>query len=1580
MMKKTLSLLLTLLIVSAMLPMTAVSVSAESGMLTDGDYSYVVLDNGTAEIKKYNGAQTQITVPTELGGTEVSSIGAYVYENNKTIESVTIPDGITTIGDRAFGGCSALREVTIGADVSKIISAAFEKCTALTSIDIPSNVKIVDQYVFSNCSALTEVTLHEGLEQLGLDFLYGTAVSSVYIPATLTWAQSAFYGATALENVTFGEGFSTILYDMFKASSLKELTIPDSVTKIDRGAFCDMPELESLVIPDSVTEIGQYLASNCPKLTSFSFGTGVNYIPSDAFSRCTGLKEINIPTHITEIRFNAFAECTGLTEVEIPSNVTKLEGYVFGGCTNIVSVTLNEGLAELGVRAFGSTAITEVTIPSTVTTGSSPFIRCAALKTINLPDGITTIINGLYEGTGIESVTLPEGVILLKDSAFRDCTQLTEVNLPSTLETIEQRAFVGCTALTQIDIPQSVKTIGSWAFSGTSALTECTLHEGVETMGIAVFEDSALTSIYVPASLNRTQWPFDRSNISEFTLGEGITELPEDLFRGCKLITEFHIPSTVTKIGSCAFSGCTALEKIEIPDSVKEIGYGAFEGTTSLKSIDLPEGLEVLGGHVFRYNSAVTSLNVPATLKQTNAPLSESNISEVTFSDGITELPNELFSGARKLTKVKIPSTVTAIGSDCFRNTGIESVNIPDSVKTIGKQAFYDCFELRAVKIGNGVSTLPSYCFANCSSLQNVVIPDTVTAMADGVFYGTGLRFLRLPQGIKTISYHAFENSKELTEVVCSDELTSVGDSAFNNCESFTTLRSAAQDVDFSNSSFGNCPKFYDKRFDVYNRQKTAIESTGNIGIDSTLIHFTLRYDIRDDWADEDIVMNKLYLNLPDNLEIMPASFSAEGFDFDADTYKGDYRSFDMTGGKSRGAMRFSAYLKGTNDSLKDVSASAEFRYKGKYFNKPLGDVKLTVSKLSLFTSNKITKTSTVVSGYSAFPGKDVSIHITHLNSDGTKGETITHTVTPNKYTGKYISDALPILAKGDTAENGDRFEIYAECSGTKSDTVTFSYIPHAVTVEKAIETVNITRFISPGVTNISHSDQANVFDITDIFTRGTSPVVVLNPAEMLQFKFRLNNDENVSDIILMSNRDGNWQFMELFYDSDSDMWIGEGNFDIPGHENVPGQYNLPGELHLFYYYGERKDTYRSHYYGEKPKTASTGMNAKDIASVSATEPDEDEDDEEDEEDIFYYDKDGKPHGKLGDYHETIREAAKDVFIDLVQGDIPGALSDATVGGLKALWEWGNKDDNFFRATHHGYSIGPDGMIVFPEDHVGMVDPNSKQRNAIDPSGYVYEAVEGNRVAGATATIYKFNNETGEWQEWNAADFEQENPLRTNNEGAYAWFTDEGRFKVTVSKDGYESVTSEEFDIPPEKLGLNFSLVDRTTHPTATLEKAAEPDTYTLRFNKYMQVDTVTLDTIDMEGLADAAITPVYLSEGDAYADTFTVTGTRHGDAVKASVTDAALSYSGVSAVPETVCAKGTILGDVDADGKVSIIDATYIQRKLAGIPIPFTFAEDIADTDEDGNVTIIDVTFIQRWLVNLPANEAIGKPPVPKS
>ena len=1389
---------------------------------SEGDYDLSTKDDGTIRIDHYNGTAADVSIPATIGDKTVSEVGNSAFENNDDVVSITFSEGNIKIGNYTFNDCDLLEEIHFSSTITTIGNFAFNNCRALQSVEIPATVKTLGDRAFNACPILTEVKLNEGLERMGNRFLAGTPVSEIYIPSTVTWAEEAFAEAGLLETVSFGEGITSIPNDMFEDNnSLRELTIPDTVTKLGNDSLCQMGALESIVIPDTVTEMGSYVLYECKNLASVTIGKGVTTIPYCAFSRCVRLREITIP-----------------------ENVTTIDNNAFDGCTMLSNVTLNEGLTKIGEHAFANTAITEIALPASLTSGSYPFNNCQKLKTIHFTEGTKTLLPGLYRNSAVETVDIPEGITELPSDLFNGCKQLTSVTLPSTLRTIGRYAFADCVKLESVDVPQSVKKIEARAFSNTSSLKTCTFHEGIQTLGDHLFSNSALTSIYIPKTLSTTESPF-----------------------------------------------------------------------------------------------------------------SESNITDVTFSEGIAKFTNELFKGAGKLTHVTIPATVVRLGSYCFHSSNIESIIIPDNVKVIEKSAFEECDNLYAVKIGAGVRTIPYACFYGCDVLQNVVIPETVLDMETSVFERSGLGYQKLPQSLRYIAGWTFKDCKNLTAVECSDALESIGDNAFERCENFTTLKTSVKEIAFNNSTFMNCPKFTDKRFYVFNPANTGIESTGNIGMDHTLVHFTVKYDIRDDWKEDNLEMNKLYLNLPGNLELVTTSFSAEGFDFDNDTYTGSYNSFDLTNGKTKGELRFSAYLNNANESLRNMSAEVEFRHNGTYFRKPLGELQFTTAKLSLFAPSSVTEPKIVVSGYTATANKDVTVTISRIKDDGTKDATVSYNITPNQYTGKYISDALNILPEGKTAVNEDMFEVSAVCNGVKSDVVSFTYTPGAVKVVKALETVNIKKFIGPDKTNLSHGSQANTYDITGVFTKGTSPVVMINPSEMLQFKIKLENDENIAYMVLMSHKGNDWRFMQLFYDAKSDMWIGEGYFNIPDHQLAFNQTYVPGALNLFYIYGERKDTYASHYYGD-----ANASDDHDNPYLVGGKPEE--------EDVFYYDKDGNPHGTLGDYHDTARDTAKNVFKDIVTGGWKNIPKDVTVGGLKWLWQWGNTDNNFFKLTHGGACLGPDGLPILPGDadmYNHDAGKDGRQRNAIDPSGIVYEAVEGNPVEGATATIYKLNEESSEWEEWNAADYEQQNPLLTNNEGAYAWLTDEGKFKVTISKEGYETQTSEEFDIPPEKLGLNFSLVDKTTHPTATVTKDEEKKAYTIKFSKFMIPDTVTTETVKIEGLMDVNIEPVYLREGDEFADTFTVTGKRQQKEIKFSITDAAQSYSGVAAEATTeTIVESCLIGDVNEDGQINITDATMIQQAVAELIELTAEQREAADTDGDGKITISDATMIQKYIAEI--------------
>ena len=212
--KKTVSLSLALIMVFGMVMIgnvfSAKVSAAEPEPQTEGDFTYVVLDDGTARITKYNGTETELTIPATLAGKTVSEIGKDAFYKNNVVEDVVVSEGITSIGDYAFQFCGSLESVSFPSSVSSIGNYAFYQCTALTSVDIPSTVKTTGNYAFAYCSNLSEVTLHEGLETMGTRFLAGTPVSSIYIPTTVTSSDEALAQMNSLTNFTFGEGITAI--------------------------------------------------------------------------------------------------------------------------------------------------------------------------------------------------------------------------------------------------------------------------------------------------------------------------------------------------------------------------------------------------------------------------------------------------------------------------------------------------------------------------------------------------------------------------------------------------------------------------------------------------------------------------------------------------------------------------------------------------------------------------------------------------------------------------------------------------------------------------------------------------------------------------------------------------------------------------------------------------------------------------------------------------------------------------------------------------------------------------------------------------------------------------------------------------------------------------------------------------------------------------------------------------------------------------------------------------------------------------------------------------------------------------
>ena len=237
----------------------------EREVLTSGDYTYVILDDGTAEITKYSGDAKTLEIPSELDGNAVTVIGDEAFSYCLYLTSVKIPDGVTSINHKAFNGCSNLTILTIPNGVISIREQAFFGCSKLTSVMIPDSVTVIEERAFYGCSDLMFIVIPDSVTMIG------------------------------------DKAFSD-------CSRLEALTIPDSVTIIGENPFAKCDSLTSInVSPDHpvLATIDNVLFSKADKRLicypcafvdkTYSIPQGIEIIGDSAFLDCSNLASVLIP-------------------------------------------------------------------------------------------------------------------------------------------------------------------------------------------------------------------------------------------------------------------------------------------------------------------------------------------------------------------------------------------------------------------------------------------------------------------------------------------------------------------------------------------------------------------------------------------------------------------------------------------------------------------------------------------------------------------------------------------------------------------------------------------------------------------------------------------------------------------------------------------------------------------------------------------------------------------------------------------------------------------------------------------------------------------------------------------------------------------------------------------------------------------------------------------------------------------------------------------------------------------------------------------------------------------------------------
>ena len=354
-------------------------------------YTYEVGTDGKITITDCDeSAKGAITIPSEIDGKPVTSIGGDAFRDCTGLTSITIPNSVTSIGTWAFVYCTGLTSITLGNSVTSIGGYAFCGCAGLTSITIPNSVTSIGSGAFGGCNSLTSITIPNSVTSIGDGAFTGcSGLTSINVAS-----DNNYYSDN--NGVLFNKK-KTELIRYPERKSQTSYTIPNSVTSIGNYAFSVCTGLTSITIPNSVTSIGSGAFSGCTGLTSITIPNSVTSIGVWVFYGCSGLTSITIPNSVTSIGDGAFTGCSGLTSINVASdnnyyssnngilfNKKKTELIRFPSRKSQTSYTIPNSVTSIGLGAFDScTGLTSITIPNSVTSiGYEAFERCTGLKDV----------------------------------------------------------------------------------------------------------------------------------------------------------------------------------------------------------------------------------------------------------------------------------------------------------------------------------------------------------------------------------------------------------------------------------------------------------------------------------------------------------------------------------------------------------------------------------------------------------------------------------------------------------------------------------------------------------------------------------------------------------------------------------------------------------------------------------------------------------------------------------------------------------------------------------------------------------------------------------------------------------------------------------------------------------------------------------------------------------------------------------------------------------------------------------------------------------------------------------------------